>query len=61
MGITAETEGVYQQCEKKKKVKYLTSPVCEPKQREQEIKKILQGFDFCMYQKNSLEINDVEV
>lgn len=46
---------------KKKEVKYLTGPVCGPKEREQEIKKILQGFDFCMYPKSSLEINDVEV
>lgn len=43
---------------KKKEVKYLTGPVCGPKVPEQEIKKILQGFDFCMYPKNSLEIND---
>lgn len=46
---------------KKKVVKYLTGPVCGPKEWKQEIKKILQGFDFCMYPKNSLEINDVEV
>lgn len=43
---------------KKKEMKYLTGPVCGPKVPEQEIKKILQGFDFCMYPKNSLEIND---
>lgn len=46
---------------KKKEVKDLTGPVCGPKEREQEIKKILQGFDFCMYPKNSLERNGVEV
>lgn len=32
-----------------------------PKEQEQEIKMILQGFDFCMYPTTSLEINDVEV
>lgn len=43
---------------KKKEMKYLTGPVCGPKVTEQEIKKILQGFDFRMYPKSSLEIND---
>lgn len=32
-----------------------------PKEWEQEIKMILQGFDFCMYPKTSLEINDAGV
>lgn len=42
-------------------MKYLTGPVCGPEERKQEIKKILQGFDFCTYPKNSLETSDVEV
>lgn len=39
---------------KKKRSEISSGPVCGPKVPEQEIKKILQGFDFCMYPKKQL-------